>query len=124
LISEGKIVRARSSVALAFGALVLAYGSGSPSAQMAPQSRPQGTPSEQPQPTPRPPALPPPPGANICTTQYGWCQLPTITAPLGFGCACLTADNREVPGTTRYFPYYGPASPYLQPHTTAPETIR
>jgi hypothetical protein len=110
LISEGKIVSARSSVALAFGALVLAYGSGSPSAQ--------------PQPTPRPSALPPPPGANICTTQYGWCQLPTITAPFGIGCACLTADNREIPGTTRYFPYYGPASPYLQPHTTAPETIR
>ena len=102
-------------IALAFGALVLAYGSGSPSAQTAPHSKPQ--------PTPRP-VLPPPPGANICTTEWGWCQLPTITAPLGIGCACLTADHREVPGTTRYFPYYGPASPYLQPHTTAPETIR
>ena len=110
---------ARSSIALAFGALVLTYGPGSPSAQMAPQPKPL--------PTPRPPGaagLPPPPGANICTTEWGWCQLPTITAPLGIGCVCLTADNREVPGTTRYFPYYGPASPYLQPHTTAPETIR
>jgi len=29
-----------------------------------------------------------------------------------------------VAGTTRYFPYYGPASPYLQPHTAPPETIR
>ena len=80
------------------------------------QQRPDQRP---PQPGWPPDALPPP-GANICTTQWGWCQLPTITAPLGIGCTCLTADNQEVAGTTRYFPYYGPASPYLQPHTTPP----
>jgi hypothetical protein len=28
-----------------------------------------------------------------------------------------------VPGVTRYFPYEGPASPYLQPHTGPPTTI-
>ena len=74
-------------------------------------------------PSPRPPQGPEPPPANICTTQWGWCQLPTWTAPLGVACACLTADNREVPGITRYFPYQGPASPYLQPHTGPPSTI-
>jgi len=88
---------------------------------MTPQPRPEQRP-----PSPRPPrdTLPPPPGANICTTSWGWCQLPTITAPFGIGCACLTGDNQEVPGATRYFPYAGPASPYLQPHTTPPENIR
>jgi len=73
-------------------------------------------------PRPAPPLASPP--ANICTTQWGWCQLPSITAPFGVGCTCLTVDNQEVPGTTRYYPYYGEASPYLQPHTTPPETIR
>jgi hypothetical protein len=72
-----------------------------------------------PRPTPPPAASP----ANICTTQWGWCQLPTLSAPPGIGCACLTADNQEVPGTTRYFPYSGPASPYLQPHSGPPSTI-
>ena len=93
---------------------------------MTPRPRPeQSAPSPQPRPpSPPPQSLPPPPGANICTTQWGWCQLPSITVPFGVGCTCLTADNLEVAGTTRYFPYYGPASPYLQPHTTAPETIR
>lgn len=107
---------------LALVGLVLASGSSVVSAQMPQQQqRPDQRPPRPEQP---PDALPPPPGANICTTQWGWCQLPTITAPLGIGCTCLTADNQEVAGTTRYFPYYfpyyGPASPYLQPHTTPP----
>ena len=110
--------RLRTTAAVALVGLVLAFGAGAAFAQMTPQQRP-------PHPGPQPPeTLPPPPGANICTTQWGWCQLPTITAPFGIGCACLTADNQEIAGTTRYFPYYGPASPYLQPHTTPPETIR
>jgi len=115
-------VRAPSFLALALVALVVACGWDSPSAQMTP---PPPRPEQRP-PSPRPPrdTLPPPPGANICTTPWGWCQLPTITAPFGVGCACLAGDNREVPGTTRYFPYAGPASPYLQPHTTTPENIR
>lgn len=106
---------------VAVAGLVLACGSGTARAQMSPQQRPDQKP-----PRPGPPAspLPPPPGANICTTQWGWCQLPSITAPLGMGCTCLTVDNQEVLGTTRYYPYYGPASPYLQPHTTPPETVR
>ena len=107
---------------LALVGLVLASGSSVVSAQMPQQQqRPDQRPPRPEQP---PDALPPPPGANICTTQWGWCQLPTITAPLGIGCTCLTADNQEVAGTTRYFPNYGPASPYLQPHTAPPETIR
>jgi hypothetical protein len=102
--------------------LALACGSATAFAQMTPPQRPEQRPPHH---GPRPPdTLPPPPGANICTTQWGWCQLPTITAPFGVGCTCLTADNQEIAGTTRYFPYYGPASPYLQPHTTVPETVR
>jgi hypothetical protein len=86
--------------------------------------RPESPPAARPQPTPRPvPPLAAPP-ANICTTQWGWCQLPTWSAPPGIGCACLTANNQEVAGTTRYFPYEGPASPYLQPHSGPPSTIR
>jgi len=86
--------------------------------------RPEPPPASRPLPFPRPAPGPAPPPANICTTEWGWCQLPTWSAPLGVGCACLTADNQEVPGTTRYFPYAGPASPYLQPHTGPPTTIR
>jgi len=113
--------RLRAIVIVALVGSVLGCAWGTVSAQMSPQQRPEHRP---PRPEPPPGALPPPPGANICTTQWGWCQLPTITAPLGLGCTCLTADNQEVPGTTRYYPYYGPASPYLQPHTTVPETVR
>jgi hypothetical protein len=105
-------VLSRSSVAFSLLALVLAAG-------------PDVLDAQPPRPLPpvRPAPGPPPPPANICTTQWGWCQLPTWTAPLGVGCACLTADDREVPGITRYFPYQGPASPYLQPHTSPPTTI-
>jgi hypothetical protein len=105
---------------VALAGLVLTCRPNPASAQMS-QQRPDQRP---PRPGAPPSQLPPPPGANICTTQWGWCQLPSITAPFGVGCTCLTADNQEVPGTTRYYPYYGPASPYLQPHTTPPETIR
>jgi hypothetical protein len=79
-----------------------------------------------PQPAPRPPRPHPPRAvsANICTTDLGWCQLPTLTAPHGVGCVCLTAHNQQVPGVTRFFPYEGPASPYLQPHAGPPTTIK
>ena len=104
----------RSSVALALLALALVTG-------------PAGLHAQSP-PRPLPPARPPQgvesPPANICTTQWGWCQLPTLSAPLGVACYCLTADNQQVPGSTRYFPYQGDASPYLQPHTGPPSTIR
>ena len=117
-----RAVRVGTITIVALAGLVLAGGPNTASAQMSTQQRPDQRP---PRPGP-PPAipLPPPPGANICTTQWGWCQLPSITAPFGVGCTCLTVDNQEVPGTTRYYPYYGAASPYLQPHTTPPETIR
>ena len=104
----------RSSVAL--GLLVLALVAG-----------PDGLDAQSPQrplPAPRPPQGVEAPPANICTSQWGWCQLPTLSAPLGVACYCLTADNREVPGITRYFPYQGSASPYLQPHAGPPSTIR
>jgi len=113
--------RLETAFTIALVGLVLAWGSSMVSAQMPPQDRPDQRP---PRPGRPPNTLPPPPGANICTTQWGWCQLPTITAPFGVGCTCLTADDQQVAGTTRYYPYYGPASPYLQPHSTPPETIR
>jgi len=106
-------VLSRSFVALGLLALALVAG-------------PDGLDAQSPRPLPpvRPAPGPPPPPANICTTQWGWCQLPTLSAPLGVACYCLTADNQEVPGITRYFPYQGYASPYLQPHTGPPSTIR
>jgi hypothetical protein len=91
-------------------------------AQVAP--RPESTAPTRPHPAPRPVPQTVAPPANICTTQWGWCQLPTWSAPPGIGCTCLTVDNQEVRGTTRYFPYAGPASPYLQPHSGPPSTIR
>jgi hypothetical protein len=82
------------------------------------------TPQAPPAPPPHPrPALRAHP-ANICTTQWGWCQLPTQSAAPGIACVCLTVKSQQVPGVTRFFPYVGPASPYLQPHTSPPTTIR
>jgi hypothetical protein len=103
-------------------ALALLGAIGAADAQVG--QRPESPPASRPVPAPRPavPLVGPP--ANICTTQWGWCQLPTWSAPPGIACACLTASNQEVPGTTRYFPYEGPASPYLQPHAGPPSTIR
>jgi len=117
----------RSLVAPVILSLLLMGATSAVDAQSA--QRPESTPPSQPlppsRPLPPPRPVPPPvaPPANICTTQWGWCQLPTWSAPPGVGCACLTADNQEVPGTTRYFPYTGPASPYLQPHSGPPSTI-
>lgn len=98
---------------------LLAAGIDAQSAQMTP--RPEPAPHQRPSP---PPFRKQPPPANICSTDWGWCQLPTLTAPLGVGCVCLTAQHQHVPGTTRYFPYEGTPSPYLQPHTSPPGTIR
>ena len=98
-------------------ALLVVLLAGSPAAPQAPPAPPVQMPHPQPRPAPR--GQP----ANICTTQWGWCQLPTLSAPAGFACACLTAQNEQVPGVTRFFPYEGPASPYLQPHTGPPTTI-
>ncbi|MGH7306742.1 MAG: hypothetical protein ACRELZ_25980 [Candidatus Rokuibacteriota bacterium] len=111
----------RSLLAAGLLASLLAGATSAAGAQLA--QRPESPPASRPYPPPRP-APPPAAPANICTTQWGWCQLPTWSAPPGIGCGCLTADNREVPGTTRYFPYSGPASPYLQPHSGPPSTIR
>jgi hypothetical protein len=84
-------------------------------------SRPDTTPRPLPPQRPMPPAFSPP--ANICTTPWGWCQLPTVSAPPGIACVCLTGADQQVSGTTRYFPYAGQASPYLQPHSGPPSTI-
>ena len=110
----------RSSVASAFIASILVYVIAVVDAQVV--QRPETSAPSRPFPPPAPPPAAAP--ANICTTQWGWCQLPTLSAPPGIGCACLTANNQEVPGTTRYFPYAGPASPSLQPHAGPPSTIR
>jgi hypothetical protein len=120
VIGSVAMVLARASAAATLVAL-LAAGIDAPSAQVAP--RPDSTPAPHPRPSP-PPFRKQPPPANICTTEWGWCQLPTLTAPLGVGCVCLTAQHQQVPGTTRYFPYEGTPSPYLQPHTSPPGTIR
>jgi hypothetical protein len=48
------------------------------------------TPQAPPAPPPHPrPALRAHP-ANICTTQWGWCQIPTQSAAPGIACVCLT----------------------------------
>jgi hypothetical protein len=62
--------------------------------------------------------VPPPLPGNICVTQVGWCDLPSLTAPIGYACVCLTADNAQVPGVTRHLAHTGPPSPYLRPHNT------
>jgi hypothetical protein len=117
VIGSVAVLLARAAVAALVA--LLATGIDAPSAQVTP--RPEPTPHQRPSPSP---FRKQPPPANICTTEWGWCQLPTLTAPLGVGCVCLTAQHQQVPGTTRYFPYEGTPSPYLQPHTSPPGTIR
>jgi hypothetical protein len=104
--------------------LLLAALAGAPAQSQTPNPAP-GPSTAPPQPPPRPPHPHPSraAAANICTTTLGWCQLPTLSAPPGVACVCLTVQRQQVPGVTRYFPYEGPASPYLQPHTGPPTTI-
>lgn len=63
--------------------------------------------------------VPAPMPANICVTRTGWCDLP-LTAPLGYACTCLAADNTQVEGITRYLAHTGPRSPYLRPLPSGP----
>jgi hypothetical protein len=58
--------------------------------------------------------------ANICVTDWGWCDL-LPPAPIGYACGCLTAQNVPTRGIARFFPHTGTPSPYLRPHTTGLE---
>ncbi|HEU4368531.1 MAG TPA: hypothetical protein VFV05_09940 [Methylomirabilota bacterium] len=75
---------------------------------------------------PRPPPAPPRASsamATICNTEWGWCPVQTIVAP-GGSCYCFVPPATWLPGSARYFPYQGPVSPYLNPHTAPPSTLR
>jgi hypothetical protein len=75
---------------------------------------------------PPPPPLvarPPGPQATICSTDYGWCPIQTVAVP-GSGCYCFVPPGTWLPGLARYWPYTGPVSPYLNPHTAPPSTLR
>jgi len=74
-----------------------------------------------------PPAAPPPrpgaPAATICSTEWGWCPLQAVAAP-GGACYCYVPPSSWLPGLARYWPYEGPVSPYLNPHTAPPSLIK
>jgi hypothetical protein len=74
-----------------------------------------------PAPPPRPRATAP--AATICSTDWGWCPIQTVAVP-GGACACFVPPSTWLPGVARYFPYRGPVSPYLNPHTAPPSTLR
>jgi len=74
-------------------------------------------------PLPPPVARPGAPAATICSTDYGWCPIQTVTAP-GGSCYCFVPPGTWLPGLARYWPYQGPASPYLNPHQAPPSTLR
>jgi len=74
-------------------------------------------------PPPPPVARPTAPAATICSTDYGWCPIQTVT--LGGGqCYCFVPPNTWLRGLARYWPYEGPVSPYLNPHQGPPATLR
>ena len=74
---------------------------------------------------PRPPPVSRPggPAATICSTDWGWCPVQTVAAP-GGGCWCFVPPATWLPGSARYWPYEGPVSPYLNPHTAPPSTLK
>jgi hypothetical protein len=75
---------------------------------------------------PSPPPAPPRaslPMATICSTDAGWCPLRTVVAP-GGPCYCHVPPSTWLPGVARSFRYEGPVSPYLNPHTAPPSTLR
>jgi len=74
-------------------------------------------------PQPPPVVRPGSPAATICSTDYGWCPIQTVTTGGGF-CYCFVPPNTWLPGLARYWPYEGPVSPYLNPHQAPPTTIR
>jgi hypothetical protein len=75
-------------------------------------------------PRPPPPRAPAgAPAATICSTDWGWCPMQAVATPGGF-CFCFVPPNYRLPGLARYFPYEGPVSPYLNPHTGPPPVLR
>ena len=74
---------------------------------------------------PPPPAAPRPAGpqATICSTEWGWCPLQIVATP-GGGCYCFVPPATWLTGSARYWPYEGPVSPYLNPHTGPPPTLK
>jgi hypothetical protein len=75
-----------------------------------------------PQPPPQKPRFAAP-QANICSTDWGWCPIQTV-ALAGGQCYCFVPPSTWLPGLARNFPYEGPVSPYLNPHTGPPPLLR
>ena len=61
--------------------------------------------------------------ATICSTEHGWCPLQVVATPGGM-CYCFVPPNTWLAGSARYWPYEGPVSPYLNPHTAPPSTLK
>jgi hypothetical protein len=72
---------------------------------------------------PPPPRMPSSAPATICSTAWGWCPVQAVVTP-GGACYCFVPPSTWLPGSGRYFPYEGPVSPYLNPHTAPPSTLR
>jgi hypothetical protein len=74
---------------------------------------------------PTPPARSAPggPPATICSTDHGWCPLQAVVPP-GGACYCFVPPSTWLSGSARYWPYEGRVSPYLNPHTGPPATLR
>jgi len=80
---------------------------------------------------PPPPPPPPSPYKNaapptIRSTDYGWCPIQyAATQQNSPFCYCFSPPNSWVLGKGRYWPYDpATASPYLNPHTGPPTTLR
>ena len=63
------------------------------------------------------------PAATICSTDWGWCPVQTVVTP-GGACYCFVPPSTWLAGSARYWPYEGPVSPYLNPHTGPPATLK
>jgi hypothetical protein len=91
-----------------------------------PASTQNFAPPPPPPPAPTLPSASTGPPATICSTDYGWCPIQYAATSRGGYCACFYPPNNNwILGRGRYWPY-DPAntSPYLNPHTGPPATLR
>ena len=70
-----------------------------------------------------PPRWPYVQGRGVCYTQTGWCPI-NGSLPVGVACYCTIPPSTQIHGVETAHEYRGNVSPFFNPHTYVPGTIR